>query len=453
MTTEAPERRRIVVLAPGRRLDVQLAPQLTVRQCLDDLGYPLGPGRVVLDQHGRPVPSGTPVSELLDGTLLAIVDPDAPDDVDLSQRPTGTEAAPIPGAGAILPLLAVGALAAGLGLVTEVDERLRLACAALAGVLAIASGILWVRRAVGDRTRDAVLVFGPLALAWAAGFLLVPRDAEAAAQLATVIALGAVAVVVALMLVSSRGTRLRGALATLLVLVLLTGGVWLLGLFIGLDVAASAALCLGIVPVALRILPTTLLGVEPGYFIEFEHFLTNRWTVRGSIPSSPGSVRIDELRPAVEAASAQLAVGTVALCLLAVVSAPFAVGVFDAASPLALGGAIGLWCTVVVALLTIPRASGTLIGRWCPRVAAGVVALVAVPVLVQADPTARTIVATVALLVAVVVAYLLIPIARGSRSLAVSRIADALQGLAVALSLPAALLAADIPELVRRLMS
>src|ERR1044071_8598328 len=108
---EARERRRIVVLAPDRRIDVLLNLDDTLRQALTDLGYPLDDGRsVVLDHSGRTVALGTPVTELTDGALLAIVDPEAPDVVnDVPRAAVGADA-PVVVADVALPLAAIGIL-------------------------------------------------------------------------------------------------------------------------------------------------------------------------------------------------------------------------------------------------------------------------------------------------------------------------------------------------------
>jgi hypothetical protein len=58
-----------------------------------------------------------------------------------------------------------------------------------------------------------------------------------------------------------------------------------------------------------------------------------------------------------------------------------------------------------------------------------------------------------AVIIALAIAVALVPIARGVRSLGVSRIADILEFLATVLALPAGLLAANAIEIVRRLVS
>jgi heme/copper-type cytochrome/quinol oxidase subunit 1 len=57
------------------------------------------------------------------------------------------------------------------------------------------------------------------------------------------------------------------------------------------------------------------------------------------------------------------------------------------------------------------------------------------------------------LVIGVAAAYILVPISKGARSLAWSRLADVFEWLAVVLSFPAALLAADVLTVVRGMMS
>lgn len=456
MSTEAPERRRIVVLAPDRRFDIMLGLERTLRECLLDLGYRFDDGRwVVLDHHGRAVSLGTPVAELLDGALLAIVDPEAPDDIDESQRPVARGAAAVAGADLVLPFVAIGVLGVVLTLAAAPDTAptLRLVCAGVFALGALLAGIRWVRRTHENRTIDAVLVFGPVALAFAAGFLVVPAALDASLQLAIIAGLLGITVVTTAMLLAGREARMRGALGVLVVISLGVAAVWLVGLFVGVGLAQSAAVCLGAVPIALRALPASLLNLPPGYAVDHQHFVTSRWTVRGVIPESPGAVLLEDVRPVVDASSARLIVGTVALSLVAALSAPLAVGVFAAPSPLVLGGAIGLWSASLLALLTLPRSSGNALARWSPRIAAAVVAVVAVPLIAASPALTVVLIAGGALLASIVIAFILVPIGRGLRSIAFSRIADIGETLGVVLSLPAALLAADAIEVVRRLMS
>ena len=452
---DARERRRVVVLAPDRRIDVALNIDDNVRQALTELGYSLdGTRSVVLDHHGRTVALGTPVTELSDGALLAIVDPDAPDVVEERVVAPTLATSPVIGADVVLPLAAIGILVivAFLGS-TGTQSDVRTAAAVVVGAVAVAFGLIWAARAVADRTIDAITVFAPVVLAFGAGFVIVPPALESSTSVAVVTGLLAVAIVIAVMLATVRVPRLRGALGALLVIVVVLAAIWLLGLLVGVGAAAPAAVSLGLVPIALRALPSTLLDVPPGYQIEYRHFLTSRWSVRGSIPESPGAVEVSDLLEVIEVSSSRLVVGTVALSLVAAVSAPVAVGVFVDASPLVLGGAIGLWVTVVLALAIHPRHSGTVVTRWSPRLAAAAVAAFATPVVTAALGDSGVLAAAGAVIIAIAVAVALVPIARGVRSLGVSRVADILEFLSTVLSLPAALLAANAIEVVRRLVS
>lgn len=449
------ERRRVVVLAPDRRVDVLLSLDDNLRQALIDLGYPLDGGRsVVLDHHGRTVSLGTPVTELTDGAMLAIVDPDARHAGDERAVPAVPADAPVVGADLALPLAAIGMLVIVVILgSTEMSSATRWTAAAVVSIVSIAVGLVWSARAIQDRTIDAITLFAPVLLAFAAGFVAVPPSLESGTLVAVVTGLLAVAVVIAVMLATVGVPKLRGALGALLVIVLALDAIWLLGLLVGVGAHAAAAVSLGLVPIALRALPSTLLDVRPGYQTEYSHFLTSRWSVRGSIPESPGAVEVADLIEVIEVSSSRLLVGTVALSLVAAVSAPVAVGVFADASPLVLGGAIGLWSAVVLSLAILPRHSGTQVTRWAPRLAAAVVAAAVTPVVTAALGDSGVLAAAGVVIVALAVAAALVPIARGVRSLGVSRIADILEFLTTVLAFPAALLAADAFEVVRRLVA
>jgi len=92
--------------------------------------------------------------------------------------------------------------------------------------------------------------------------------------------------------------------------------------------------------------------------------------------------------------------------------------------------------------------------RWVPRAACAVVVLVtAIGATVMFGQLVILVAAAAMLAIGVASAYILVPIARGARSLVWSRMADVFEWLAVALSLPAALLAADILNAVRGMMS
>ncbi|NKY12599.1 hypothetical protein, partial [Cellulomonas hominis] len=100
-----------------------------------------------------------------------------------------------------------------------------------------------------------------------------------------------------------------------------------------------------------------------------------------------------------------------------------------------------------------PRSARGPVARWAPRVA-GALVLVEVAVLGGPRIGADAVVVAVACVVlAAVAAAVGVALGRGWRSVVASRVADAVEGLGVVLALPAALVAADVIETLRRVTS
>ena len=221
-----------------------------------------------------------------------------------------------------------------------------------------------------------------------------------------------------------------------------------------MGIAAAAAISAGAVPLALRAIPASLVNIEDGYSINYEMFMSNRWTVRGAIPESPSRISSAAVGEVVEDSSARLLAGTVLLSAIGPIMIPIALTGDFRANPLVLGGSIGLLSTLVIALVLISRHTASPPLRWVPRAAAILVVVeAAIGAIVLFGPLALTVGALGFLVLGLFVAALLVPIGRGARSLVWSRMADVFEALVVALSLPAALLAADVLGVVRGMMA
>ena len=219
-------------------------------------------------------------------------------------------------------------------------------------------------------------------------------------------------------------------------------------------VGAAAAVSAGAVAPALRFLPTTLVNVQEGYHIDYRHFMSNRWTVRGAIPETPDTVSMAAVREIVNESSARLLAGTVLLSVLPVVTVPLALTAPLAGNPWALGGTTAFLVALVVALVLAPRHNASPVLRWVPRAAAAVVLLeVTLAVSGAFGVVVLLLAASALLLIGVVAAALIVPIGRGASSLVWSRMADILESFAVALAFPAALLASDILSFLRGVMA
>lgn len=449
------ERRKIALMSADRRLDVALPLDGTLGDALADLGYTIRHGhQVVLDRTGNEARLGATGADLQDGALFAIVDLHQ---VGAAAAPA-RRAADVPHArgalwwllGTVAVLLAGGSL---LGL-PGTDGPSGLVVGPLLGLGAAASALAWALRPRTDTTAEGLAMLAPLALAFAAGVILIPRGLVAAEHLAVVAGLLSAGIVAALLTATVNGGRLRSASGTATIILLLLAAVWGAALLAGWGMPAAAAVSAGAVAPALRFLPTTLVNVQEGHHIDYRHFMSNRWTVRGAIPESPASVSMAEVRAVVRESSARLLTGTVLLSLVAAVTVPLALSSLDTGNPFVFGGTIAFVSALLVALVLAPRHNASPVLRWVPRAAAAVVLLETTVVVSGAVGVAVLLLAASGLLFAgVVSAAVIVPIGRGSSSLVWSRIADILESLAVALAFPAALLASDILSFLRGVMA
>jgi len=456
----APERRKIVVLSGDRRIDAALPLDDTLGEAIRGLGYALEPGRhAVLDRTGAEADLDTPGADLQDGSLFSIVDLQ----IVGSRQPAAKRAvAESDGdTGAVWWLLGTAALViAAVALIdagttgTLADSGVRLAAGFVLGGGAVASAVFWALRRPRDAVSEALAMLAPLALAFAAGVVAIDPGFDSSVHLAVLTGLLAAGVLATMLAAMVDALRLRAAAGTASIVLLGLSAIWGITLLGGMDSAAAAALSAGAVPLAMRFLPSTLVNVADGYHIDYKHFMSSRWTVRGVIPESPGRVEMNEVRDVVDASSARLVTGVVLLSLIVALFLPLAFTRPIVDSPFVIGGTIGLVCTLAIALVLAARHYATPVLRWVPRAAAGIVVLVAtVGVSVMYGDLTVLVIAGALLLGGIGAAVALVPISRGARSLAWSRLADVFEWLAVVLSFPAALLAADVLSIVRGMMS
>jgi hypothetical protein len=392
----APERRKIVVLSGDSRIDAAVPLDDTLGAALRTLGYDLEPGRhALLDRAGAQISLDAVGGDLQDGALFSIVD------LQLAGT-AGGGAAPV-----AAPVRDdKGAVWWMLGTVAVVIAAVALLDAGITGTLAVLTGLL------------------------AAGAL--------ALLLATLV----------------DALRLRSAAGAAAIILLGLAGIWGITLLVGMDSASAAALSAGAVPLGMRFLPSTLVNVADGHHIDYKHFMSSRWTVRGVIPDSPGRIAMSEVRDVVDASSARLVTGVVLLSVVAALFLPLAFTRPLAPGPFVLGGTIGLVCTLALALILVARHYTSPVLRWVPRAAAAIVVLVAViGVSTMFAESAVLILAGLLLVIGIGSAAALVPIGRGARSLVWSRTADFFEWISVVLSFPAALLAADALSIVRGMMS
>ncbi|MFV0374711.1 hypothetical protein [Microbacterium sp.] len=322
-------------------------------------------------------------------------------------------------------------------------------------------GGLYVIARDGDRRAMRRAATGPRAAArslhWALGAFGLAAAMVAVAQVASqaptlAVAAAAIAVTLggAILGVAARTPATR---AVALPVQVIAGGVALLALLaapLQWQVGELVVVVGAIAVVGLRAAPSMIVAVDPGYYIDYARFIDLRWTVRGRVPEA--IVDVDNTRVArrMSAAATTLTTSVVLLSLLA------AAGIAAAAQPLATGTVVERVCagaTVVFGVLGLVLTSRRTVApvlRHPPRIAAAVgLVLLAALVGPVAPGVLVSVTASVLLIVALIVAIALPAISRGERSLGWSRAADIVDSLAIALVLPAGLIAAGTWDLLR----
>lgn len=459
------ERRRIALAGGRGRADLALPVDESLAQALRVSGLAGSARPTVLGPDGYEIDADTLGEDLVEGGLYTLVDPDAvAGDADVARGRADEGRADH---GARWVLLAVAAvLLVAAGAASAIDPLLRLIAGLVAAAGAFVSAVAWTGR-TADTDTDALALRGvvaPAALSFAAGALLIPASLEAAAHLSVASGFLAAAVGTALVALLTGTRAIRAAAGTVAILLVVFGAVWGIALLLRWAPPDAAAICLGLVPLLLRALPSALVNLPDGAFIDYRHFMSNRWTVRGAIPESPTTVDALGVREVVADSWARLGSGTVVLSLVALALAPVVLLRPWGSDPFVVGGGIALLVCLVLSLLLVPRHTGSRLLRWAPRASAvGVLVLAAAAVAggtgpwsgagAVPPPTLLLIVASGLFLLAVLAVLVIRPVSRGARSLAWSRVGDAFEAIAVALALPAALLHADVLTLLRGMMA
>lgn len=445
-----PEPRRIAVLDGARRLDLALPPGGTVGDALDRAGLQLDGQRVPFDDAGRPADLTRPVADLADGALLAVVDLTEPAPEQVRDRGAAAHDAP----GELAPWWLMAALAVPLVVLLRdaVGARAVWAVVVLAGC-ALVGAVVAARRPPVDGAGRAARVAGPAALAVAAVVAALPGVPAGGAQLVVLTGCLAAGLLLVVTVVADPEARSRGALGAAAVVLLASALVWAVVLFAGWGPQVAAAVTVGAVPLALRALPSTLLDVPDGYFIDYEASMGTRWSIRGRVPADPGPVDGAGIGGQVQVATAARTSGTLVLSVLGAVSLPFAVPA-EPAGGLALGARIALLICYATAMTLLARSVGVRGLHWAPRGSAAVAVVVGARLALDTLPaTGAALAACAALLAGLVVAGLVVLVGRGARSLVLSRTADVAETLTIALSLPAGLLAGDLIDHLRALVA
>jgi hypothetical protein len=309
-------------------------------------------------------------------------------------------------------------------------------------------------RARSDRPGGHPAIIAILLLAFAAGTTIVPLLPAATTTLAVFAGLLFAAVLAGVLRLVGRPAALSAEFGASTTILLTTAAIWGLALLVHVDALGATAVTLGMVPVALRILLSSLVDVPPGMFVDYARFQSTRWSVRQTLPDAVTSIGAADARDLVARSTGRLIAGTFILCVAAAASAPIALASFDSPDALVTSGRIALAITTALALLLGARRSSVPFLRWMPRAAAAVIIVVAVLAATRdSGAVSMTVLAGILLGIGVIMAFAVIPAGRGAQSLFWSRFGDVFEWIAIALSLPAGLLAADAITVLRGAMN
>lgn len=462
MLTQAATHKRLVVVGAHSRVEIGVPVDQPLAAALQAVGVALDPHRhALVDDSGRQVPGDTLTDSLRDGALLTIVSVDgtggaihggAPSSD--SSRPTKVRkdiAAPwwlLVTLTTLLMLASLVDLAAGS---TLMGQSTRLAVAGAIALGAIGTGVSWSRRR--EPHREPTAVVAPLLLAFTTAIVATPAIYKGV-HLAVTAGLLSAGILGTLLAVTSNhrtGRAIAGAASNWSLTV---GAVWAITLVLDWSPSAAAALTLGLVVAGLRSIPTRLLKLPEGYSIEYQHFLGNRWSVRGAVPKDPGPVTMDVIRPYVDEAKARLTVGVIVLSGIAALVTPWVVSGIHSESVFQRIGTIAALITTVLGLLLWSRRTSAPELRWPPRIAAAaMVSATVLSLVMAADATGRVVVAASLLGAGLLMLGVLVPLSRHRVALGWSRLGDILETLSVVLAPPAAMLAAGTLDFVRAVMS
>ncbi|MFF2052867.1 hypothetical protein ACFVU2_14790 [Leifsonia sp. NPDC058194] len=455
------ERRRLAIVDGARVHEIVVPVGTLLETALDGIGLRLQPGRhVLVERTGREVATDQPAWRFDDGTLLSVVD--------LHDRPQpSTRSSTASGAGfptetvAWWILGAVGVLVSALvlGGAESLPAGFRIGGAVGLGLAALIVGITWSVRTRDDQAPSATATaapaaaLGPVALAFAAGAAAIPPTAHSI-PLVVLAGLAATAVLAAVIALVAGSEAVRDSAGAAAVVLLILGAIWALALLLGMPAQGAAAISLGAAPVALRALPTMLLDVPPGMFIDYQRYQSTRWAVRERVPEPGEAVTLTGARRIAGQSTARLQTATVLIAGIAAVSAPVALIPLQPVDPLRYWGQLVLAATVALALLLSARRSSVRLLRWVPRAAAGVVVLsVVVAATLASGALGLSVAAAGLLVIGIATAAVLVAVGRGASSLFWSRLADLVEALCVVFALPAGLVAAGVIDLMRGVMA
>lgn len=455
MTTLIPdsEQRRIGIRVGEHRRDVIAPGSMPIIEVLRASGATMRTSqRIYRERSGEFVDPRSRLGTLTDGDVVAIVDTRT-----TSHRRSQADTA-VAQSNAVFAwwLMAVsGVLAAAIFFVAPATQPTGWS-ATLFFLLVAASvigSVLYVRRHRTDTVARGAFALGPAALvaAWA---VTVSSPAEFS-PIVTVITVAIVqAVFFSVVAVLARYSAERAQLSSLGAVAVGVAIVLTVVLVLNLRDVVAACVIVGAAPLLLRALPTTMMHVPPGIFIDFAEHQQARFAVREVIPTAITTVDVDRVTDLVERSLARMQVITMAACALVIVSVPFVVAPLASVSLIEFIGRLVLMGCVVLALSLGARRFSSRVLKGVMRVTAFFAGLATiVVVLAGMSDIVRWSVAIGLLLGCLAIAASVILLARGARSVYWSRFGDIVEAIALVFALPAAFVGAGLIQAVQGAMN
>lgn len=442
MSQPAPHLRRIALDAAGDRHDLVVPQNEALAGALAAIGVHLGVGEQVLGPDGSVVDTATSVRDLREGGLYAVAGAagSAAARSGASDRTANVSS---------LPWALTGFGLAGAALVTAAPESRwpTVIVLALAAVAALASSSF-------ERRGRGAAFAAALVLAGISAAIAVWPSVAGTPGLAIAVGAASVSVLAAMLGFVASAPLLRAAATPIVVISALFAALAMVSPALGwspaqLLIVAGAAAAVGV-----RAAPSLLVGVDPGYHIDYGRFMVLRWTVRGRVPEYIERVDESRVRDLVDAAEARLASTVVALSVIAAAGIPAAVVPFRSGDLVQVISAAVFVMWMVLGLLLTSRRTAANILRVPPRVAVAVgLSGLAVGVAPIVPGVIATLAAGLVLAAGVIAAAVILPLARGERSLGWSRTGDIVDSIAVALVLPSGILAAGTLNLLQGVLA
>ncbi|WP_155856141.1 hypothetical protein [Cellulomonas sp. URHD0024] len=443
---------RLGIDVGDERRDIALRPDMQLGDAMRSALLPVGDeGVVVLDSSGRQVPLDVAVGDVVtDGGLLHVVRRAAPGARGrrwAAQRQDVVLRRPPAQRGALATAAALGIVAAVVGLAPGALENLPATIAAtLLGAAAVAT--------VLTRTAEpAASVAGPT-LGFAAAVLVLNPTDSSSTRLAVTAGLVVATLLAGARLLVSKTARttddLAGPLFTTCAAIAVVQAAVLLA---ALPAVLAAAVLVGAAPLVVRLAPQLSITVPDEQLIDLSRVSRMALSVRARPTRPLGRVNDRLVLRTVATAERRKQVATLVASVLAPALLPWVlISAWSTGSGTVSRVAAAVLVACLVGAFTLgPRGQRGRTARWAPRLAGSFV-LVEAAVLAPV-PGARIGLAIGALVLALVFAALVPSVGRGRQSVLVSHLGDGLELLAVSLSLPAALCAANLIDTLRTVAS